>query len=651
MIRILALIALAAIVVAPAAQAWTHYGGDQEGTRYVDLDQINTDNVSDLEIAWEYRTGDLAARPEAIHASAFEGTPILNNGNLVFCTPFNEIIALDPGTGIERWRYDAAVAEGLNPANQYVCRGVTPWEDASAADGTRCASRLFMGTVDYRLIAVDALTGEQCEGFGDGGQIQVDPGMTLLWPGEFHFTSPPAVIGDIVIVGSAIGDNARVEAPKGTVRAYNARTGEPVWTFDPIPLVPSDPGAETYGGADGIRAGHANVWSIMAVDEERDLVFLPTSSPSPDFYGGLRPGLNEYSNSVVAVRGSTGEVVWSFQTVHHDIWDFDVSAQPLLTTLTLDGEEVPVVVQNTKMGFVFVLHRETGEPIFPVEERAVPQSAVMGEWLSPTQPFPTIPAPLHPTEALDGSDAWGFTFWDRGACRRRFNALSSEGIYTPPTEEGILMYPFTGGGANWGSAAYDPDTQVMVVGMNRMVHEITLIPADEVVEARNHLDKEVALQRGAPFGMSRDLVMSSFGAPCNRPPWGTLVAVDLSTGEVLWERTRGTTEDLVSFLPAMATGEPALGGPMITAGGLVFEAGTLNYRIRARDMATGRRLWSHRLPAGTPATPMSYEYDGRQYVVIGSGGYGRVGTTMGDSIIAFALPENPRPRREPRYND
>jgi quinoprotein glucose dehydrogenase len=464
--------------------------------------------------------------------------------------------------------------------------------------------------------------------------------MELLWPGEFHITSPPAVVGDVVVVGSAIGDNARVEAPKGTVRAFSARTGEPVWTFDPIPTDAEDPRAESYGGADGIRAGHANVWSIISVDEERDLVFLPTSSPSPDFYGGLRPGTNEYANAVVAVRGSTGEVVWSFQTVHHDIWDYDVSAQPLLTDLTIEGETIPVVVQNTKMGFVFILHRETGEPIFPVEERPVPQSAVLGEWLSPTQPFPTSPPPLHPTGPVTSDDVFGFTFFDRGACRRLINEYTSEGIYTPPSPEGTIMYPFTGGGANWGSAAFDPDRQIMVVGIGRMIHLIKLIPTEDLQSTReSNLHDEIGPQRGAPYGMSRDLAFSPFGVPCAPPPWGTLVGVNLATGEIEWEVTRGTTEDLAPFLPRFRYGDLALGGPMITAGGLVFEAGTLNYRLRARDVETGEQLWTHRMPAGTPATPMTYEWDGRQFVVIASGGYGRVDTRMGDSIIAFALPE------------
>jgi len=640
MIRIFS-IGLALVLALPAlANDWTHYGGDAGGTRYSDLDQITRDNVEDLEVAWEYSTGDLEARADVIERSAFEGTPIIAQGNLIFCTPFNEIIALDPGTGEERWRFDPVISTESWLSNQYVCRGVTQWQDQNAAPGEACAHRLFMGTSDYRLIAVDTATGDLCEDFGDGGQVQVDPGMDLLWPGEFHITSPPAVAGDVVIIGSAIGDNARVEAPKGTVRAYNARTGEPVWTFDPIPTSADDPRATSYGGAEGIRAGHANVWSIISVDEERDLVFLPTSSPSPDFYGGLRPGVNEYANAVVAVRGQTGEVVWAFQTVHHDIWDFDVSAQPLLTDLTIDGESVPVVVQNTKMGFVFVLNRETGEPVFPVEERPVPQSAALGEWLSPTQPFPTSPPPLHPTGPVTGDDVFGFTFWDKGACRRLVEGYNSEGIYTPPTLHGTIMYPFTGGGANWGSAAYDPDRQIMVVGIGRMYHLIRLIEADRVEEVRgSHISDEVSPQRGAPYGMSRDLAFSPLGVPCAPPPWGVLMGVNLATGEIEWEVPRGTTEDLAPFLPRFQFGDIALGGPMVTAGGLVFEAGTLNYRFRARDIETGRQLWTHRMPAGTPATPMTFEHEGRQYVVIASGGYGRVDTRMGDSIIAFALPE------------
>jgi len=630
------------LLLATAASAgdWDYYGGDAGGTRYSHLDQINRGNVRHLHVAWEYHTGDMQDRADVIDRSAFEGTPILDQGNLVFCTPFNEIIALDPASGEERWRFDPQVRTDYWPANQFICRGVTPWNDANAADGTPCKHRLFMGTVDYRVIAVDALTGLACEDFGEHGQVQIDPGMQLLWPGEFHITSPPAVSGDVVILGSAIGDNARVEAPKGTVRAYNARTGEPVWTFDPIPTDSNDPRAQSYGGANGIRAGHANVWSIISVDPERDLVFLPTSSPSPDFYGGLRPGENDWANAVVAVRGATGEVVWTFQTVHHDIWDFDVSAQPLLTDLTIDGETVPVVVQNTKMGFVFILNRETGEPVFPVEERPVPQSAELGEWLSPTQPFPTSPPPLHPTGPVTGDDAFGFTPWDRGACRRLLEGYTSEGIYTPPTTHGTIMYPFTGGGVNWGSAAFDPESQIMVVGISRMYHLIRLIPADRVEEVRgSHISDEVSRQRGAPYGMSRDLAMSPIGVPCAPPPWGQLLGVNLATGEVVWEVTRGTTEDLAPFLPPFRLGDVALGGPIITAGGLVFEAGTLDYRFRARDLTNGRQVWSHRMPAGTPATPMTYEWEGRQYVVIASGGYGRVDTAMGDSIIAFALPE------------
>jgi len=640
MLRIF-LIGLGLCMALPAwADTWTHYGGDPGGNRYSELEQINRENVRDIEVAWEFSTGDLEARADVIGRSAFEGTPIVFAGNLVFCTPFNEIIALDPGTGEERWRYDADVPTDYWPSNQFVCRGVAPWTDVLLEEGAMCKHRLFMGTVDYRVVSVDAETGAPCNEFGDGGAVQIDPGMDLIWPGEFHITSPPAIAGDIVIVGSAIGDNARVEAPKGTVRAYDARTGAPVWTFDPIPTDANDPRADSYGGAEGIRAGHANVWSIISVDEERDLVFLPTSSPSPDFYGGLRPGMNEYANAVVAVQGQTGEVVWSFQTVHHDIWDYDVSAQPLLTDLIVDGETIPVVVQNTKMGFVFVLHRETGEPVFPVEERPVPQSAVLGEWLSPTQPFPTSPPPLHPTGPVTSDDIFGFTFFDRGGCRRLMSEYSSEGIYTPPTPEGTIMYPFTGGGVNWGSAAFDPQSQVMIVGLGRIYHLIKLIPAEELQDVRAaNLHDEIGSQRGAPYGMSRDLAFSPFGVPCAPPPWGTLVAVDLGTGEIMWEVTRGTSEDLAPFLPPLRVGDLALGGPMVTAGGLVFEAGTLNYRFRAWDIETGQQLWSHRMPAGTPATPMTYEWEGRQYVVIASGGYGRVETRMGDSIIAFALPE------------
>ncbi len=614
---------------------WSHYGGDAEGRRYSSAAEVTPDNVSDLAVAWRYSTGDLAARGDLMGRTASEGTPILVDDKLIFCTPFNEVIAIDPGDGSERWRFDPAIDLEQRPANQFVCRGVSHWRD-SAATGA-CRDRIFMGTNDARLIALDATTGERCADFGENGEVRIDPGMDLWWPGEFQITSPPAVIGDTVIVGSAIGDNARVAAPAGTVRAFDARTGQPRWDFDPIPRESSDPASASWPGETPTE-GHANVWAPMSVDEERGLVFLPTSSPSPDFFGGLRTGANHYANSVVALDAASGEVRWSFQTVHHDVWDYDLPAQPGLYTVTKGGQEHDVVAQVTKTGMVFVLDRETGEPFLPVEERPVPQNAVAGERLSPTQPFPAA-TPLIVPDRIEADDAFGMTWFDKRDCRKRIEASVADGLYTPPTEQGTLLYPFNGGGANWGSAAFDPSRNLLVINMSSMIHHVQLIPEAGFEEAREvYHDQEVSPQAGAPYGMKRETLLSSLGLPCNPPPWGVIAGVDLASGDVVWRKTLGTTEDLAGG-PPIKLGTPNFGGPIITASGLVFIGAAMDDYLRAFDVATGEELWRGRLPAGGQATPMTYEWDGRQYVVIFAGGHARAGTRLGDEIIAFALPD------------
>ena len=630
---------LAALLIAAAAAGdWMHYGGDAGGSRYTRHDEIDRTNVSRLAVAWEFHSGDMEAKGEAMERSALEVTPIHVRNKLYMCTPFNRAIALDPGTGKPLWEFDAKIALDQRPANQFLCRGVSYWEDATRTTGA-CAARIFMGTNDARLVALDADTGKPCADFGREGEVRVDIGMELLWPGEFQITSAPAVIGDVVIVGSAIGDNARADAPRGTVRAYDARTGALRWKFEPIPTT-APPGLENeWQNGSAARTGHANVWSTMSVDAERDLVFMPTSSASPDFFGGERPGDNRYANSVVAVRGSTGEVVWHFQTVHHDIWDYDLAAQPNLVMLQPEGHDAPVpaVIQATKTGLVFALHRETGEPLIPVEERKVPTGAVGGERLSPTQPFPVKPPPLVP-QSIKPEDAWGFTFWDRGVCRKKLEALDSNGLFTPPTTRGTVLYPFTGGGVNWGGAAWDPNRQWLVVNTNRVMHIVQLIPANEVEAVdRANPDEEVSAQRGTAFGMMRTVFLSPLGVPCNPPPWGALTAVDMRRGEIKWEVPLGTTEEMVPLL-SLDYGMPGVGGPMTTASGLVFIGAASDSYLRAFDIETGKELWKGKLPAGGQATPMSYRHGRRQYVLIAAGGHSRFGTKLGDALVAFALP-------------
>ena len=615
---------------------WSFYGGDAGGNRYSGARSITTENVRELGVAWAYSTGDLRRKPSAMRRAASEGTPILLGGSLVFCTPFNEVIALDPGTGAEKWRFDPEIDLEQQPANQFVCRGVAQWSD-SVQDGV-CAQRIFVGTNDARLIAIDAQTGRRCASFGQAGEVGIDPEMPLLWPGEFQVTSPPVVIGDTVVIGSAVSDNARVAAPAGTVRAFDARTGVEQWDFDPIPRETSDAMSKDWRGAQPPVEGHANVWAPMSADLDRGLLFLPTSSPSPDFFGGLRPGDNRYANSVVALRATDGSVAWSFQTVHHDVWDYDLPSQPGLYSVWRDGQAHDIVAQATKTGFIFALDRATGAPFLPIEERSVSAAAVDGETLSPTQPFPVATPAIVPN-TLSAQDAFGLTWFDRRSCRKRIENSVSTGLFTPPSKQGTIVYPFTGGGANWGGTAFDPARNLLVVNMSNAAHLITLIPAEQVAAARETFhDQEVSPQTGAPFGMKRELLMSPIELPCSPPPWGVIAGVDLASGKIVWRHPFGTTEDL-SAAPSLPLGTPNFGGPIITAGGLVFIGAAMDNYLRALDVATGRELWKGRLPAGGQATPMTYEWDGRQFVVIYAGGNARLGTRLGDMVIAFALPE------------
>ena len=623
---------------------WSAYGGDKQGTRFSAASIITPENVTDLETAWSYRTGALDGREAARNRTAFEATPILVDDQLILCTQFNEVISLHPATGTENWRYDPDVPIDGRPANHFTCRGVSYWRDDEATSPVACSSRIFMGTVDSRLIALDSKTGEVCSDFGNGGQVQIEPSLELRWPGEFQITSAPAIINDTVITGSAIGDNLRTDAPLGTVHAFDVRTGVLQWRFNPVPRDPADPARSSWAGSSADRTGHANVWSTISVDEVRGLVFLPTSSPSPDYYGGNRIGDNRYANSIVALNGKTGEVVWHFQTVHHDVWDYDVPAQPGLYQVWRDGEAHDVVAQVTKTGLVFVLDRDTGRPFLPIEERPVPQDGVAGEVLSPTQPFPVV-TPSIVRNALDPGEAFGVTIWDKMVCSGKIKSLRREGLYTPPSEQGTLAYPFTGGGANWGSAAFDPTRNLLVVNMSNIGSFARLTPkTDDIAEAEAIEDgAEFAPMEGAPYIMTRAPILSPLGLPCTPPPWGVLAGVDLDSGEIIWRQTHGTTQDLAPGGLALKLGTPTLGGPIITQSGLVFIGGAMDDYLRAFDVETGRELWRGRLPAGPQATPMTYEYDGRQYVVIAAGGHSSSGTRIGDHVIAYSLPE-PSPR-------
>ncbi|HWA62158.1 MAG TPA: pyrroloquinoline quinone-dependent dehydrogenase [Caulobacteraceae bacterium] len=618
------------VKVAPAPDVgWPFYGGDAGGQRFSTAAQITPANVGALKPAWTFSTGDMASKGDAMKRAAFEDTPILAGGRLYVCSPFNEVSAVDPGTGRPFWRFDPKLDTHVHYPNDYNCRGVAYWRDETAAAGAPCAERVFVNTNDRRLIALDAATGKVCAAFGAAGQVDVGEGVRLHRNGEMQITSPPVISHGVVIVGSSIDDNQRTDEVSGAVRAYDARTGAKLWSFDPL-----------QGADPGVVAGAANVWAPMSVDEERGLVFLPTTSPSPDFSGQKRNGKDGYANSVVAVDVKTGKVAWGFQTVHHDVWDYDNPAQPTLAPVTWNGVRHDAVIQATKQGLVFTLDRQTGAPVIPVEERPVPQGGVPGEQLSPTQPFPVAPRPLSPS-VIKPSDAYGLFPWERSACAKKIGAARVGGLYTPPSTQGTIVYPFTGGGANWGGLAFDPGHGVMFVNTSSAMHLITLIPQDRFAAARRaepHV--EISEQKGAPYAMRRTLVTSGISLPCNPPPWGQLHAVDMTTGKVLWEVPLGTTEDLApgSQFFLHGTGTPNFGGPIATAGGLVFIGAAMDNYLRAFDARSGKELWRGRLPAGGQATPMTYVWKGRQYVVIAAGGHSKSGTKRGDQVVAFALP-------------
>jgi quinoprotein glucose dehydrogenase len=520
-------------------------------------------------------------------------------------TPLGKVMALDPVSGRELWRYDARV----NPATRFgdfTTRGVSAWRD-----------RIVFATVDARLISVDARTGLPVAGFGEGGIVDLRRGLrnAPFEPAEYEVTSPPAVINDLIVVGSAVADNNRTDAASGEVRAFDARTGTLSWTWDPVPQRADDPAYGTWEGPSGHRTGAANTWSVIVADPARDMVYVPTSAPSPDYFGGERLGANRYANSIVALRASTGAVVWHFQTVHHDLWDYDNAAPPLLATVR--GQ--PAVIVATKTGMMFVLNRETGAPIFPVEERPVPVSTVPGERAYPTQPFSSLP-PLSP-HAWDGESG-------DSLCRALIRPLRNEGIFTPPSLEGTLVIPSNIGGAHWGGLTFDPQRQLAIVPVNRLAAMVQLIPAasanlDSLRRERSRIGYEDTRMRGTPYIMRRKILFVPPGVACTPAPPGALVAIDLRNGTKAWETPLA----------------PQLGGPISTLGGLVFLAATIDGMFRAFDIETGRELWRWQLPGGGKATPMSYRgADGRQYVVIAAGGDGETWKPS-DAIVAFALPK------------
>ena len=624
------------------------YGGEG-GRQYTDSQEITTANIHKLQPLWSYHTGEISRGSESVRSStSFEATPILVEGILYLCTPYNRVVALDPATGAEFWSHDPKVNLQGHYANNLVCRGVSFWRDSQMTDNQHCAARIFSNTNDTRLIALDAKTGKPCTDFGDKGEINtaIGPG-NAAYVGEYQHTSPPAIIGDKVVIGGSVSDGSGIDAPSGVVRAFDARNGKLVWAQDMAP-----PGYDyaSHGVSDsGYALATPNVWAPMIADEQLNLVYAPTGNPLPDYFreysGDGRPERGHYGSSLVAMNGDTGEIEWHYQFVHRDFWDFDTPAQPTLFELQRDGKTIPAVAQGTKMGFIFILDRRNGKPLFAVEERPVPQNKKFPDLvLSPTQPIPILPKSVAHND-LNLNDTYGLTPWDKSQCRQQMESLHYQGMYTPPSTDWTLMFTGNAGGINWGGLAIDQRRQLLVVNASNLAFKVKLFPSADYSRLRkDNPGKEISLQSGMPFGMWREMIMSPLGIPCNPTPWGTLTGIDLKTGEQLWQSTLGTTRDLAPLPIGLNTGTPTLGGPLMTASGITFIGATMDNYLRAFDNRNGKEVWKTRLPSPANATPMSYEIsdiDGsrRQIVVVAAGGNSGSPITMSDTLIAFALEE------------
>ncbi len=654
-----------------AGDDWRAYGGTGYGLRYSSLTDITPDTVGRLELAWTFHTGDMKG-PGDPDETTFEVTPLKVGDTLYLCTVHNHVIALDAATGRERWRFDPHVKTG-HTSQHLSCRGLAYHDDATSAPSSAarpaavetsanaaanrsapagtpanpaiattprlttpaCTRRIFLPTDDARLIALDATDGTPCPGFGDNGVVNLDTGMPNLKPGYYMQTSPPVVARDLLIVGGSINDNESVANPSGVIRAFDIHSGRLAWNFDPgnpDHTAPLQPG-EHY------TAGAPNNWAPASVDEKLGLVYLGMGNKSPDQLGFDRsPEVERFSSAIIALDIVSGQLRWVFQTVHHDLWDRDIPAQPSLVDLTVNGQTVPALVAPTKQGDLYVLDRRTGEPILPVRELPALASTVPGEKASLTQPVSALSFMPPP---LTGKDMWGATPWDQLACRIEFRSMRYEGPYTAPSTQRTLVYPGNLGVFNWGGVAIDPVRQILIATPARLAFTFQLIPRhDKVTNYVSAGQKEHWNENyGAPYAVKIGPFLSPLSLPCQAPPWGAIAGVDLPAGKLAWMHRNGTVRDqMPKFLPIpFPMGVASLGGPLITAGGVAFYSGTLDYYLRAYDVTTGRKLWQARLPAGGQATPMTYRANGKQMVVVAAGGHGSFGTKIGDAVVAYAL--------------
>lgn len=623
---------------------WTAYGRTGYGQRYSPLDQITPANVAKLKVAWQFRTGDLRGQPGDPEETTYEVTPLKVGDTLYLCNPHQSVIALNATTGSEKWRYDPKI-EGALALQHLTCRGLS-YQLPRAADSStvpdRCAhGKLFMPTADARLIALNPDDGTLCSGFGNKGQIDLSAHMPNPRPGSYYSTSPVIVTQKVVIVGGTVLDNASTREQSGVIRAFDIDTGALVWNWDsgnPDQTAPIAAG-QSY------TANSPNSWSISSVDEALGMVYVPMGNQPPDQWGGQRSAdVEKYSSSVVALDLATGKVRWVFQTVHHDLWDYDVPSQPSLIDLTVNGATVPALVQPTKQGELFVLDRRNGTPLHPVTEVSAPQGAATGDHTALSQPKTALS--FEPPQ-LSGRDMWGATMFDQLACRIAFHRLRYEGRFTPPSTQGSLIYPGNFGVFNWGSIAVDPQRQIAFTTPTYLAFVSKLVPRPNntalMVQTNGPpIGALPALNEnfGAPFAVKLGPFVSPLGFPCTAPPWGYVAGADLVSGKIAWQHRNGTVRDLAPVPLPFRMGVPNLGGPIMTAGGVAFLSGTLDYYVRGYDVSSGKQVWESRLPAGGQATPMTYTgTDGRQYLLVVAGGHGSTHTKPGDYVIAYALPK------------
>ncbi len=674
---------------------WHAYGRTAAGQRFSPLAQITPNNLGELQEVWRYHTGQIRDGADP-GETTYEVTPLVVDDRMYLCTPFGTVITLDPTTGEELWRFDPQLKQPPTVTTQHMtCRGVSYHDAGPAAEQAQavnnngmdnaarlqmsasevtdkaagvaqnvaagqamsgdanpqvkrdvgyaggavgiCRKRLFVPTSDGRLIAISAEDGSICPGFGgDDGTVNLWANMPNVTPGSYYSTSPPVVTDKVIIVGGAVNDNASTTSPSGVIRAFDIYTGDLVWNFDSKKPDSTAPIAE----GDTYSENAPNSWSVSSYDPELDIVYLPMGNQSPDQFGGNRnDAVEKYSSSILALNASTGKVEWVFQTVHHDLWDYDVPAQPSLVDLNIQGQRIPALVAPTKQGEIYVLNRVTGEPVLPVTEVPVPQGAAEGDFTAPTQPVSAIS--FNPP-TLTGKDMWGATMFDQLACRIQFQQLRYEGRYTPPSEQGTLVYPGNFGTFNWGAVAIDPDRQIMFAMPVYLAFTSKLTPRDDGTSRIVTKEGEPIINEnfGAPYATTMGPFTSPVGLPCQAPAWGYVAGVDLTTGETRYQRVNGTVRDLAPVPLPFEMGVPGIGGPIVTRGGVAFLSGTLDYYVRGYDLRTGEERWKSRLPAGGQATPSTYlGADGRQYLVVVAGGHGSTGTKAGDAVIAYALPK------------